>query len=72
MGTGDEMKYIAMILAWLTPLLAALKYIGGFNISWPVILAPITPLFGFALLVLVVAIGAVLWDRIRPNTNDYR
>lgn len=66
------MKYIAVILAWLTPLLAAFKFIGGFNISWSVVLFPITLLFGFALLAWVVAIGAVLWDRIRPNTNEYR
>lgn len=66
------MKYVAFVLALLTPLLAALKFVGGFNISWPAVLAPVSIIFALVLLVWTVAIGAVLYDKFKNDTNECR
>jgi fatty acid desaturase len=49
------MKHIAIFLAFLSPFFAVLKFVGGVNISWVIILAPVSIIFAFVLLVWVVA-----------------
>lgn len=66
------MKQIAIILAFLSPLLAVLKCVGGFDIPLAVVLAPISIIFAFVLLVWTVAISAVLYDKFKSDTNECR
>ena len=64
--------HVTVILAFLTPALAALKYLGKANISDFIVLAPAALLSLIVIFAWAVAIGAVLYDKFKPNTNDYR